>query len=442
MLKTGVINLVLRGLTVGSKFVLLMFLARYLAPEDLGVYGLILVTISISLYLLGVDFYTYNTREILAGEIADCPSKLRDQLVFHGLAYAVVLPALLVVFATGTIEWAWIGWFYLLLVMEHLSQEFYRVLVTLSRSTTANVVLFLRSGVWVYAVVVIGLVSPDVVSLQSVIGAWSIGVGLSLVIGLAATRHLDWSAIRSAPIDWPWIRNGARVAGRFFVATLALLGAQYADRYFLQYFYGESAVGVYTLFWQIANGIQVFVYTGIIMVQFPPVLEALQKGQPDLYRTRMRRMVGISTVSIVAVAVLLLVAIRPLLNFTGKATYADNIQVFWILLAASVLFASAYLPHYSLYAKRRDSAIVGTTITAVVFGLAANAILVPTYGLVGAATANCTAMLVLFGGKSLLAWRYRITVTTAGTRISMKKPAETISRRKDELADQLIEEKS
>ena len=49
-------NMALRGLTLASKFLLIFFLARFLEPAELGLYGLVVATIGYALYLLGLDF--------------------------------------------------------------------------------------------------------------------------------------------------------------------------------------------------------------------------------------------------------------------------------------------------------------------------------------------------------------------------------------------------
>ena len=59
------VSIVLRGMTLGSKFLLIFILARFLTPAELGLYGLLAATIGYALHLLGLDFYTYTTRELL-----------------------------------------------------------------------------------------------------------------------------------------------------------------------------------------------------------------------------------------------------------------------------------------------------------------------------------------------------------------------------------------
>ena len=73
------LNVAMHGVTLASRFVLIFFLARFLEPTQLGLYGLLTVTIGYSLYFLGFDFYTFTTREILKRERHEWGGLLKDQ---------------------------------------------------------------------------------------------------------------------------------------------------------------------------------------------------------------------------------------------------------------------------------------------------------------------------------------------------------------------------
>lgn len=403
MLKTGLLNAVLRSLTLGSKFLLLLVLARMFSPEQLGIYGLMVVTVTVSLYLLGFDFHAYNTREILARPRADWPARIRDQFVFHLCIYVAVLPLLLVIFATDTLGWSYAGWFYLLLVLEHASQEFYRLLITLSRSSLANTVLFLRSGVWVFAVTAIALFNPQRLSLEFVFGAWATGVALSVVLALVVLRDLEWRAGLASPVDWQWIRRGARVSLRFFAATVCLLGVQFADRYFLKHYHGEAAVGIYTFFWQIANTVQIFVYTAVATVIYPRLVESYQQGEMFRYRRHMRRL-ALGIIAITAIATLAItVFIRPVLGLVGREIYHDHLTVGWILLASMVLLSLSYVPNVALYVRRSDRAILYSSAVTLSVALVSHLLFIPRFGPLGAAWGTLAAAGMLLGSKAFFA---------------------------------------
>src|SRR5690606_25728126 len=128
-----------------AKFILIFFLARFLAPQEVGLYGLVAVTIAYGLYLVGFDFYTYSTRDLLKHERQVWGKYLKSQGAFLGIMYLLVLPASLLLFVFDFLPWRVAAWFVLLLVMEHISQETNRLLIVVSEQIAARLVLFLRS---------------------------------------------------------------------------------------------------------------------------------------------------------------------------------------------------------------------------------------------------------------------------------------------------------
>ncbi len=175
------INIVLRGTTLSSKFLLMFFLAKFVEPKELGLYGLLTATISYALFLLGLDFYTFTTREIIKRERHEWGGLLKDQGALSLLLYVTVLPLLLFIFLTGLLPWYVAGWFFILLVLEHLTQELGRVLIAISEQLFASVVLFLRSGIWAVLVTSIMFFRADTRNLDFVLGAWTLGSFVALL---------------------------------------------------------------------------------------------------------------------------------------------------------------------------------------------------------------------------------------------------------------------
>ena len=91
-------NVGLRGITLVSKFALLLVLAKYLEPSDVGLYGLIAVTVAYGMYPLGFEFYTYSTREVIKAESAKKGQYLKSQMMLHVLLYVLVLPIFTLIF--------------------------------------------------------------------------------------------------------------------------------------------------------------------------------------------------------------------------------------------------------------------------------------------------------------------------------------------------------
>jgi len=392
-IKSGLIGFGLRALTLISKFVLLIYLAKILSPEQIGIYGIFVATVSYALYFLGLDFYRYASREMLAKDKDQWSCMLRDQLVFYCIVYLIVLPFLSFIFLYELLHWNYIFWFYLILTLEHLSQESYRLLVVMHRANLANLALLFRGGAWVYVVVYIMYTNPDHQNLISVWTGWGVGAFSSILISGALIYHdLNWSNVNNININWQWIKKGFRNAMLFFIGTLALRGIFISDRYVLKIVNGNEAVGVYVFFFGITSSILSFVDAGVVSQQYPKIMSAFNKGYYDDYQRRLKSM-AINIVLVLVVLVLgLLVFIYPVLEFVGKSIYANEIEVFWLLIVANFITCIAYIPYFPLYVKRRDIKILSSNIIGLVVMLCFLIWLTPLYGVVGTAASMVAAM--------------------------------------------------
>lgn len=404
--KTGLANIILRGLTLVSKFVLLLFIAKYLTPEELGIWGIMFVTISMSLLFMGLDFYVFNTREILAVEPNRRVLHIRDQAAFHASVYLFLLPVLLVVFFLDIIPWKYIGWFYALLVLEHIAQELYRLLITIGRPTMANAVLFIRSGAWIFAAIAIGYFYEDTRSLPLFWAAWMGGVSVSIVLSLYSLRHYPWGEIRKNRVNWKWIKKGISICLPLFTATISFMGIQFADRYFIQYYHGDAQVGIYTFYANIANVIHTFILTGLIMILYPKIIEAFQKNDYEQYCALMRRMTIGVLVGLAILAPIAAILVKPVLVLVGKEVYAEHSDIFYIMLGTVAFLTVSYLPHYALFVRHRDRAIILSTMMALIIAGIGNFLLVPKYEIRGAAFATLGAMASMVIFKLILAVKY------------------------------------
>ena len=400
LLSAGALNVALRGATLASKFVLALLIARYLTPADYGLYGLVNVTVALSLFVLGFDFYVFASRDMLARPEADWPAMIRDQLVFHGLFYLVALPALLGVFALHLLPWAMLGWFYALVVLEHLAQEAYRLLITLSRPVAANAVLFLRSGAWIYAVGAFMWRASTARTLTWVWAGWAVGVAASILLAVWFVRGLRWSTALTQRVDWTWIRAGIGRSGVFLFASFAMRGIEAVDRYFLEAYRGAADVGVYSFYYSFANVVYVFTFAAVV-ASFHPVL--LKSGALPALGGHLKRFALWLGACVVGVALCVAVGFRFVLLLVGKPAYAGHLLAFYVLLGSACLNTASLIPHYALYARNRDAALVISACLALVCAVGAHVTLVPTWGILGSAVATAVGMGVLLVTKSGLA---------------------------------------
>jgi O-antigen/teichoic acid export membrane protein len=366
---------------------LLLILARWLRPEDVGVFGLLAVTLAFSMFLIGFDFHAYASREMLTGDLEDAPRLFRDQVVFHGLFYLLALPALWIVFELAILPRYIAVVFYFLVIAEHACQELQRLLITLSRSSAAALMMFVRGGLWVWCLFAAFLVWPASRSVTVTAWAWSAGCGLALLFGAVALRDLDWASARRASIDWKWLRAGAVTALPFLLASLSLRGALTVDRYALKWFVGDRAVGIYTVYAAASAAVVGFVEAGVIFVLRPGVVTAFRRNELASYAVRMRRMAFLALAGAVLLAAVIGVLAKPLLGLLGDSVYLSSLPTLWVLLAGAVLLVSIHLADTMLYVRGRDRSIAAGAIAALASVAVLSVALVPGRGVLGAALA-------------------------------------------------------
>lgn len=404
MIKISIFNLILRSLTLASKFILMLFIARNFSPEDLGIFGIMSVSTTLLLFIVGLDFYIFNTREILAREKTEIGRLIRDQFVFHCLVYILILPFCVFLFEKGLLPWKYIFWFYLILIFEHLAQEANRLFITISRPIMANIILFFRSGAWVYAVILFYTYKDSSTNLSWIWLGWTIGGFISLCIAVYGLREINWHDVKRHSVEWNWIMKGIKDSIPFFGATLALKVLEYADRYFIKYYHGEAIVGVYTFYANIANVVQVFIFTGIISILYPKVIDSYQKGLEHEYNCLMKKLTLMVLISTILLTVLAGVGIFPVIFVIKKQIYFEYISSYFVLLISVAISVVSQIPHYGLYARKKDKAIWISSLVAVIVALLMNRFMVPSYGIIGASISTLVGMTIL-GLIKLLALR-------------------------------------
>jgi O-antigen/teichoic acid export membrane protein len=356
-------NIGLRGVTLVSKFLLIFLLARFLEPSEVGLYGLVAVTIGYSLFLLGFDFYTYTTREIIKHDKSQWGGFLKNQSSFAALLYLMFLPMLTLVFWQNLLPWYLASWFFVLVVLEHINQELGRLLVAIFRPLTASVVLFLRSGLWAVVVSLMMIIEDDARSLVTVLQAWSIGGLLAVLLGVFTLWQMKIGGWHQK-VNWGWIRQGIRISLPFLMATLAIRGVYTLDRYWFEALAGLELLAAYVLFIGMCNALVSFLDSGVFAFIYPAMVRSWHEQSPENFKLQFYRLLT-NTLVFTGVFVVSAIMILPyLLSWLNRPVYSDSAYLFdWILLSTA-LFALSMVPHYALYAQGRDWNIISSHIGA------------------------------------------------------------------------------
>ncbi|MCA6117800.1 polysaccharide biosynthesis C-terminal domain-containing protein [Bradyrhizobium sp. WSM 1738] len=406
--------LILRALTLASRFLLSLLLARMLSPAEVGLYGLLTATLAFALLAVGLEFYSYTLRELVPATPERRARIIADQMALGSAALFAICVIVFGAIAMGFFPARLAPWFVVILITEHVSLEATRILIITWRPVRAYIGVFLRGGIWVYAVAVLMFAAPSTRTLETVLVLWAIGGVLSIAFSAFSLSELPWRELRGYRPDRSAIGEGLRTARPFMLTAAGALVISYVDRFVIDVFVGRDALGVYTFYSTILIGL--LSLGGSVSHQFLPKVIAGYSAGVDAYRTALRSFLWSMLALALGTVIICGFAMAPMLSLLGLSTYASGVGVFYAMLPGIFLRMLADVPSYALYAARSDNDLLICNLGSAAMSALLNVLLVPVYGIYGAAVAGGIASAALLLSLAALAIR-RIRQTS-------KEPAE------------------
>jgi len=395
-----IVTLGLRLGNAGAKFVLAIYMTRYLGLADLGIYGLLVGAATTVPALLGFGLNDWLARLLVGMErrqaVPLAATRLVLTLAMHvvGQTSAWTINHLL----GAPIPWALAIPIGIILLLEHLAVDAYALLIGRDRARLANVLLFLRAGAWPLLVTAWGILDPNARTLAHVLYGWIGGlVVMWVVIGVLFLPLSRQVALRARVF-----REGLRGGVPFYVNEIGAVGNLYLDRFLISLFLNLELTGVYTFFWSIANVVHTLSVYGIIQPLMPKLVAAAGTHDRAIFsrlRNRLQReswgwAAGLSLAFAAMIPLLLPFLDRPLLD--------ANLVAFGLVMTAVLLRIGADSYGFVLYALRRDQLIAATSLAAVAAAAIFNLVLVPLLGLLGAGLAYVAVSGMLLASRVVL----------------------------------------
>jgi len=395
-------NFLCRSGSLLAKFLLVIYISKAMSLETLGLYNIVSVTVAWSVYVLGFEFYSFSLRQIVGENNQKISGFVFNQLVFHvfGFFLLAVLSPVLVAF--DFIPSTLLVYFVIITFFDQLSQECYRICIALERPQFANFLHFVKSGLWVYPLLVLPIFHKDV-TIHLILLAWVSGTFIALVIGIVKLVKLDIIRLQKANLDIAWIRKGVIVAFPFLIISVAQLTMDFSDRYFIDYFLGKADVGVYSFYYGIANVPTTLITSVLVATYYPKVINVYKFDRPLLeIRNLIRNFLWQSLGLALLICAMSIVLVHPLLDFIDKEQLLQEINLFYLMLVQVIIFSIQVVIQTELYAKHEDKFLLYSAVAAGVLNIVLNVLLIPRLGINAAAFSTILSMGVMLGLRLFL----------------------------------------
>jgi O-antigen/teichoic acid export membrane protein len=357
------LNLGLRCITLGARFLFIFFLARYLEPSSIGHFGIFTVTVSYALFFVGLDFYTFATREIIKTPANQRGKLLKGQAAVSGILYLALLPLAVGLLSQSSWPDPLIWWFVPIVFLEHINQEISRIFTALSEQIASSLILFIRQGSWNLIAIFLMSVDPSTRNLNIVMPLWAIAGFIALSLGVWRLNKLKTEGWH-LPIDWAWVRQGIVVSAAFLVATLALRGLQTFDRYWLEDLGGIELVAGYVLMQGVASVLMIFLESTLFAFSYPALIKCHHEGKHQEARQQVRHMLFQTILFSALFSLVSWILLPYFLAWVGNPVYQQAIALYPWVLSAVVINAISMVAHFALYAQGKDKPIIYSNIGA------------------------------------------------------------------------------
>lgn len=384
------------GVMLGSlaSFLMLPVYTRYLTPRDYGVLELLGMTIDVIGMIAGLG---------LAAAVFKFHSEARDDDERRVLLSTATLGTLALALVTSLLGMALAGPLARLVFGGAGDPRYFRVffLIYFFQAAISPAFLLLRakerSG-WFVLVNLAKLILSLALNIYFVVvrrmGVDGVLWSTALVNGVLAAALVAWT-LRSVGISFSLsrFRAMARFGAPLVVVSLSSFVLTFSDRYFLNWFASTAAVGVYALAYRFTFALSTLTVVPFGQIWEPRRFEVARRADAgDVYR----RMFLYYSMALVGGATLMTAVIHPVLAVMVAPAFRGAARVVPLILAATILQQWAAYACVGLYLRSRTGLLAWTSLASVAATLVLNAVLIPRWGITGAALATLGAYLLRF----------------------------------------------
>ena len=397
MFKTSIffklLNVFLRIGGIGTKFLIITLMSKYFDVDVFGNYGLITSTITLLIFILGLDFYNFSVRDILK---TNDKQEIVNKVILTFILYIVVYLLFIILgyFILGNLSYMkpYLFLVLFLAITEHLSQEIYRLLIGFKKVLLANIILFFRTVSW-SSIITFCYYNNSLITIENIFCLWLIANILTIVYVLVFSISKNYDGILKLNLNFLWLKKGLKISSVFFIATISLKSMEYANRFIVDYFMGEKLAGIFLFYSNISILITVYVNTIVISFELPELIKSIRLPNIELLQKRFKKSL---IIHVFISSLFILLIIKPLLIWQNKAEFENYLPLIYFLIVGAGLMNYSLLYHFKLYIYNKDKALLKSMVISAVLSLLLTISLTYFYGIYGTATAFVISSFILF----------------------------------------------
>lgn len=380
-------------------FLSVYFLTRYLTIEEYGAYVIISVTVEIVVVMLDLGFTQY-----LVTNISAMNYKHKIESLFSLMGFEIFLFILLnIIYFSTPIH----DYILNLLKLENYSLEFniaigiiilallIRVYVSYyaanKRLELQSLIVFLLRALWVIFIILFVFLL-NFLNLFSAVLLWFLGILITLIITFFYSKKEFIDFIKIHKLNLSPIKKGVIFGMPLILYNIGTYVIVMADRYILNYYTTLSLVGIYALAYSICSMITSF-GTTISVIIYPYIAEAWH-GDKD-HNLLSNVSLKYTLMLVIPAAIGIYVLREPIITLISGVNYINSAKIIPFLMWFPILSVIVFILYQNLLVRGKTLQIGLLYIIGGILNILLNIILIPYYGLYGAAITTVISYLFL-----------------------------------------------
>ena len=373
----------------GVTFVIIIWLARYLGPQQFGIFNYVLAIVAISSAMA-----TFGLEDIVVRELVHSPSERNEIL---GTAFVIKLLGGGIAFITAitVIRWLrpneaimlWLvgiaaaGTFFLALdVIDYWFRSAVQSKYTVIARVTSAVILNLsKVGLIVFKAPLSAFIVATFAE------AALSGVLLVVMYRARVGRVFAWNATRARAVSllkssWP-----------LFFSVMVVMIYMKIDQVMIGEMLGVQEVGIYSAAVRLVE--MWYIVPAILAMSFFPSMYKLKFDNPQRYLQRIQLFLDSMVVVSVGAGVLILLVAEQLVVLIYGSEYQGAVGVLQIYIWSSVFVFLMIATSSYLIAENKTIFLLFRNVLGMLVNVTLNWLLIPVYGIKGSAFATFIAYL-------------------------------------------------
>lgn len=386
-MKNSVESLITRGISIASKFLLLGYLAKELTLDDYGSFQLISYFVLISTTVFGLEFYNVTNREIAQ---SDNKKNIYNRHLSFFISVAPVVIILQILLFLAIFPKQLITPVNVVLVMiigicDYVSQEVYRYLMINKSFRKGNVQLIYKSILFIILIIAYS-VFFEVLTFEVVLWIMLLSYVLLFIFAYRSfvkTLHsFNVDHLKRLPLKK--LKECFRVVWPFVVLILFLKGIEFSDKFIIGKILGLEATGIYSFLFSVASVIHVFIVSGFYIIYLPQLIQSFKKDR-NLFKKELWIFSLLTTISSILLVVIIPLICPFIFEIIEKEAFLAQEDLLYILLLGFLFNNLSLIPNLFLYISHDEKAVTLIMALSFLLNLALNLLLIPKFGILGAA---------------------------------------------------------